>query len=137
MKKILIASFLFQILLVADEIDTYVEKIKQQRVSHIDKNEIKKLKSPLPKIVVVDKNISKADQNISAETETIPTFVLKAIMNDSAFINDRWVKKGDTIDNYKVVDIMEDAVYLSNGKKSKMIFFKKKNGKIILRKVSK
>jgi len=32
---------------------------------------------------------------------------------------------------------MEDAVYLSNGKKSKMIFFKKKNGKIILRKVSK
>ncbi len=135
MKKLAILAMSLTICIFADEIDELVKKIKQERVSHIDKKKIKALKSPIPKIIV-EKNTSK-EINSTIVQNIAPEFVLKAIMNNRAFINDKWVKKGDNIGNYKVVEILEDAVYLSNGKKNKMIFFNKKNGKIIFRKVSK
>jgi len=51
-------------------------------------------------------------------------------MNNSAFINGKWVKIGERIGSFELVDIMDDSVYLKDGNRTKLIFFKQNNGKI-------
>lgn len=118
----------------ADIIDDMVKKIKSNRESSIDKTQLTKITSPIPVIKIVDKNdskLSKKDKNKVVVTEVKEDdFSLKAIMNNMAFINDRWVKKGEKIGKYTLADIMDDSVYLKSDKKSKMIFFKKYDSKI-------
>ena len=134
MEKVVFSLFIAAVAILAkDDIDEIVNKIKSQRESKISKSELKKLSSPIPKIIIVeDKNSSKKDGNktkiIAKEQEEV--FNLSAIMNNSAFINGKWVREGEKIGSYKVVEIMDDAVVLKDNKRTKLIFFKKNSGKI-------
>ncbi len=115
----------------ADDIDDIVNKIKQDRVSNISKKELLSVKSPLVKLIKIKENKSKDDNsttnNIIVKKES---FDLEAIMNSSALINGKWYKRGDKIYSYKIEDIMDDSVYLKDGNKTKIIFFKPVNNKI-------
>ena len=113
----------------ADNIDDIVQKIKSSRESKINKKELVNINSPIPTVVVVDSNNSKSDSNNTIVSDS-ETFVLKAIMNNRAFINNKWVKVGEKIGAFTLVDIMDDSVYLKDKSRTKMIFFKTKNSKI-------
>ena len=115
--------------LCADEIDDMLSKINSTRESTMPKEELTSIPSPMPK-VVVEHNSSK-DGNVTTTTIVKEeTFDLTAIMNNSAFINKKWVKIGENVGSYKLVDIMDDSVYLKDGNRTKLIFFKKNNAKI-------
>ncbi len=124
MKKLIIyCSLIALVALNADNIDEIVSKINSQRHSTIPKNKLTTITSPMPKLVVVDNNETK-DGNKTVVKDKKDSFALTAIMNNSAFINGNWIKVGDKINGYKLVDIMKDSVYLKDGNKTKMIFFK-------------
>jgi len=125
---ILLVSCIF---LDADDIDDIVNKIKKDRVSNINKKELLSVKSPLVKLVKIDKNSTK-DSNKTESTIILrkESFNLDAIMNNSALINGKWYKKGEKIYSYVIEDIMDDSVYLKDGNKTKIIFFKPLNNKI-------
>jgi len=133
----MIKSLSFAVLLAfvtvqADEIDDMVSKITSNRESTIPKDKLLSIKSPMPVLVVVDNNSSdkNSDSNITYAKPKEESFDLTAIMNKSAHINNKWVKIGEKIGSYKLVDIMDDSVYLKDGNKTKLIFFKQNNNKI-------
>ena len=127
MKNIIIlilASFLF-----GDEIDDMVSKINAPRDSKIPKEELAAISSPMPKLII-ENNETNLTNNSTVKIDSTDNLVLKGIMNNSAFINGHWVKIGEKIGTFKLVDIMDDSVYLKDGNRSKLIFFKQKHGKI-------
>ena len=130
MKKIvsLILST-FVVVLFADEIDDMVAKINTKRDSKIPKEEFVSISSPMPKLII-ENNETNSSVGTTAKVVSSDDLVLKGIMNNSAFINGHWVKIGEKIGKFKLVDIMDDSVYLKDGNRSKLIFFKQKNGKI-------
>jgi len=115
--------------LCADEIDDMLSKINSTRESTIPKEELVSIPSPMPKVIVEHNNSKDGNATITKIVEE-ETFDLTAIMNDSAFINKKWVKIGENVGSYKLVDIMDDSVYLKDGNRTKLIFFKKNNAKI-------
>jgi len=115
--------------LYADEIDDMLSKINSTRESTMPKEEFVSIPSPMPK-VVIEHNSSKDGNVTITKIVEEETFDLTAIMNDSAFINKKWVKIGEKVGSYKLVDIMDDSVYLKDGNRTKLIFFKKNNAKI-------
>jgi len=129
MKKLLLVSTLL-VGLFADEIDNIINAINSKRESIIPKSVILNTKSPIPKIEVVD--VNKSDKNGSKVVVKSPVeeFKLLAIINNRANINNKWLKVGDTINGYRVVDIMSDSVYLQDGNKTKLVTFSKKSKKI-------
>jgi len=138
MKKLLHLITLVSIatLLYGDEIDEIVNKINSKRNSTIPKEQILSTPSPMPKVVVIkEKNVTRDKNGTIIIKENKEEFNLTGIINDKANINGQWVKIGDKIGSYTLVDIMDDAVYLKDGNRSKMVFFNKqkdKNIKIIL-----
>ena len=130
MKKILIVISVMILFISADDIDNIVQKIKSDRESKLNKKELTNINSPIPTVVVVDTNSSKNDGNKTVVKMENEDFVLKAIMNNMAFINNKWVKIGQKIGSFTLVDIMDDSVYLKDKNRTKMIFFKTKNSKI-------
>jgi len=115
----------------ADEIDDMISKITSNRESKIPKDKLISIKSPMPTLVVVENNSSKkGDSNATFAKPKEDSFDLTAIMNNSAYINNKWVKVGENVGSYKLVDIMDDSVYLKDGNKTKLIFFKQNNNKI-------
>jgi hypothetical protein len=131
----LIAILLFLTFINGDEIDELLKKIRLKRESSIDKSELVNTYSPLPKVKVesnrsMDSNES-GDEVMKKSVTIEPTeFKLKAILNNSVFLNDRWVKLGDKIEGYELVDIMEDSILLQDGNRTKIVLFNNKNPKI-------
>ena len=124
----IIFSFLF-----SDEIDTIISKINEKRDSQLPKNKISSVVSPMPKVIILDKNnSSESNKTIMVIKKDEDTFILSAIINNSALINNKWIKLGEKVNGYKLSDIMDDSVYLVDNNKSKLIFFKQKNAKIKL-----
>lgn len=89
----------------APQIEMMTEKIKLDRVG-AKEDLYKKIRSPYESIAKTQK------KNPNSETVKGKVFILSAIMNDKAFLNSRWVKKDDIIDEYKVVFIKENSVRL-------------------------
>ena len=114
-----------------DEIDKMVSKINSKREGTLSKKEISSITSPMPKLIVIDNNSSEDNKTVVKVKES--SFNLTAIVNNSAFINGKWYKVGDRVGTFKLVDIMDDSVYLKDGKRTKLIFFKQNNGKIKIR----
>ena len=56
--------------------------------------------------------------------KALPT-QLVAVLNDKAFINGKWYKKGDVLSEGKIVDVRADSVYLKKGHKIKILKLKK------------
>lgn len=45
--------------------------------------------------------------------------ILKAILNDKAFINESWYSVGDILGGFRIVKITKDTVYLAKGNEYK------------------
>ena len=130
-KLVTACSLLLLSTLNADSIDDMISKINSKREAKIPKNKLVSIQSPMPKLIVVDTNGT--DKNKTILKPKDETFDLTAIVNNSAYINGKWVKKGENIGSYKLMDIMDDSVYLKDGKKTKLIFFKQNSAKIKIR----
>ena len=124
MKRLVKLTLIFTItLLYSDDIDDIINKINSKRESKIPQAVIANSKSPIPEVKIIESNSSKESNNTVIVNSAKEVFELKAIINSRANINGKWVGIGDLINGYKVVDIMDDSVYLKDGNKSKMIFF--------------
>ena len=117
----------------ADEIDDLVKKIAQDRTSSINSDELINIKSPIARLVQKEntsKSKSKSDGNNTIIMTAEDSFNLTAIMNDSAYINKKWVKKGQKIGSYELYEIYDDMVVLKDGNRTKKVTFQSKNNKI-------
>ena len=129
MKRLTVLSILIAFIsLNADSIDDIVSKINSKRDTTIPKEKLVTITSPMPKLVVIENNSTDGNKTIIKSKEE--RFNLTAIMNSSAYINGKWVKVGERVGTYKLVDVMDDSVYLKDGNRTKLIFFKQNSGKI-------
>ncbi len=128
-KKHLVLLALLGVFLNAEDIDTILTKITTKRVSNIDSETILATPSPMPKLII-ENNKSIKDINTTLLKAKEENFKLIAIMNNSVNINGKWYKLGQKIGSYKLEDIMEDAVFLKNDQKEKMLIFDQNHSKI-------
>ncbi|GEM_PF-1657244 len=74
--------------------------------------------------------LAKAKESGSVSMEKIlpnPPLRVSAVLNDRAFVNGRWVKKGDKIGEFKVISISQKRVVLYSGKKRIIVPLKKRS----------
>jgi len=70
----------------------------------------------------------------SRKSITKPTILeVSAIMNNKAFFDGRWYQKGDKTAGGKVVKITENALYLKQGRKTKILRLKNKKSVFSIR----
>ena len=133
MKKILIltllfSSFLLSASLSSKEITTMISKIKEERVGIA----LTKLESTVNPFILL---VPKKEENLTKESVVTPIFtpvivepvyILEAVLNNSAFINKKWYKKGQKLDNYRVTYISKKSVTLKNSDGHKILSLKKK-----------
>ncbi len=130
-KRLLILWLLFGVMLYGEDIDTILTKLPTKRVSKIAEETILSTPSPMPQLVV-EQNNSQSDTNGTVLKMHEEKFKLIAIMNGSANINGQWYKIGEKVGSYRLEDIMEDAVFLKNDKKEKILIFDQNNSKITI-----
>ncbi len=117
-------------LIFGDEIDDIINKINSKRKSTISKDKILSTPSPMPKVVVLEGNVTKDENGTIIVKEPQDEFNLTGIINNMANINGEWIKVGEKVGSYTLVDIMDDSVYLKDGNKSKTLFFGNQDKKI-------
>ncbi len=134
MKKIFIFIILSFTLLLAgslssNEIINMVSKIKEER----DGISLVKLEGTAnPFILKKKKRIEeKKDENITIYTPVEIVYKLDAILNHAAFINKKWYRTGDTIDNYKVGYISKYSVRLEGKSGNRVLRLEKRKRKFI------
>ncbi|MBU1928101.1 hypothetical protein KKG77_03785 [bacterium] len=128
MKKILIVSFVALVSVLSSNelawVDKQIDSIKPPREG-ISSSAITSLSDPfifLKKPVETTTKGNTAASNsyvFKSGVKTAPTLRLTAIMNDSALINGKWYKVGDTLHGYKLLAINTKSVNLRS-KKTKL-----------------
>ena len=124
MKKIALLALFISINLNAElsieQIDNMVNKIQQKRIS---KRNIDYRNVPSPFILIKkDENDKKAV--VSSLTKEL-SLKLNAIINDTAFINGRWYKVGESVNDYNITKIDDRKVELKKGKNTMELFLPK------------
>ncbi len=129
MKKLIIFTLLLSLSCNAElsigQIDNMVLKIQKKRVSKMD-IDYKTVPSPF---IVIKKDKDSNTTIVKSPTHKI-SFDLSAIINNSAFINGRWYKVGDMMNDYNVTNISGSEVKLQKGKSVIELFLPNKPVKI-------
>ena len=138
MKKILLLITLGFTLLVSgslssDEILNMVSKIKEERVG-ISLAKLDGTANPF--IIKKKKKLEeKKEENLTVYTPPPPVveivYKLDAILNHAAFINKKWYRTGDTIDNYRVGYISRYSVTLESESGNRVLTLEKRKKKFI------
>lgn len=102
------------------QMESMVEKIKSKRVGSKIQKDID-FKSPFVLIQHNDNNVS----TIEEPEENKIVFVLSGIINNKAFINNKWVKNGGTVEGYRVQAIEENSATLMLDNRTVKVFLKK------------
>ena len=121
-KKIWLVSLLVMPLygdLSIGQMETMVEKIKAKRVG----TAIEKSKDFVSPFVMVQQDQGKAI--LEDPKSTVVVFVLGGIINNKAFINQKWVKMGDMIEGYTLTEIKDNSVTLTREERTIKVFLKK------------
>ncbi len=139
MKKILLfITFSFTLLLSgslsSDEILNMVSKIKEEREG-ISLAKLEGTSNPFI-IKKKKKKEEKKEENLTVYTPPIVEVVYRvdAILNHAAFINKKWYRTGDTLDNYKVGYISIDSVTLKSESGNRVLKLEKRKRLIKLHK---
>ena len=125
MKRVATFSLVLMISLNAEfsveQINNMVTKIQQKRVSkmNIDYRSV-----PSPFIVI--KKDEDSNKTVAMSPKKQMSFDLSAIINHSAFINGKWYKVGDSMNDYNITKIGDTEVKLENGKNTIELFLPKK-----------
>ena len=139
MKKILILiTFGFTLLisgsLSSDEILNMVSKIKEERVGI----SLAKLERTANPFIIRKKKKKKIEEKKEENLTTVYTpapveivYKLDAILNHAAFINKKWYRTGDTIDNYKVGYVSRHSVTLKGKSGNRVLKLEKRKKKFI------
>ena len=104
-----------------EQIDNMVKKIQQKRVSKME-IDYKVVPSPF---IIIKKDSDTNDTIVTTPTKKI-SFVLSAIINGSAYINGKWYKVGDVMNDYNVTKISDTEVKLQKGHSTIELFLPKK-----------
>ncbi len=99
-------------------IDDMVVKIQQPREG-VMAGELESISNPFIILSKKDDNSTKIVATIAKEEQ----FVLRGIVNDRVFINNRWYKAGDKISGYTLEYIGLRGIVLADDKHIKKIFF--------------
>ena len=125
MKRVIVISISLMVCLNAEfsmeQIDNMVLKIQQKRVSKMD-IDYKSVPSPF---IIIKKDEDTKKTVVSTPEKKI-SFNLSAIINDTAFINGKWYKKGDVIGGYNITEITDTKVKLENKKSTIELFLPQK-----------
>ena len=131
MKKILLLITLDFTLLISGslsstEILNMVSKIKEERVGI----SLGKLEgTPNPFIVKKKKKVEeKKEKNLTVYIPPVVEVVYKvdAILNHAAFINKKWYRRGDTLDNYKIGYVSRRSVTLKSDSGNRVLKLEKR-----------
>jgi len=136
MKKILLFitfgfTFLISGSLSSTEILNMVSKIKEERVG-ISLSKLEGTANPF--IIKKKKKVAeKKEDNLTVYTPPPIEIVYKldAILNHAAFINKKWYRKGDSIDDYNVAYISKYSVTLTNESGKRVLKLEKRKKKFI------
>lgn len=137
MKKILIILGLMTSFIYADlslaEIQKMVTKIHEKRAG-VNLETLEETKEPFVRLEEDENNVStfvipEKDKEIEAEDVRL---ILHAIVNGKAYLNDEWVKIGNSILGYTLKHIGKRGVVLRNGNRIKKLFLKKQQESFIL-----
>ena len=108
--------------LTVSKIEKMVEQIQLKRVSKID---IDFAKTPSPFVMVAPETNTSAAKIVTPEEEI--KLKLGGIVNDAAFINDKWVRVGEEVEECVVENITENMVILRKGERYIRLFLNKKS----------
>jgi hypothetical protein len=101
------------------QMETMVEKIKAKRAAaQIEKDP--HFTSPFVMIQQDDNRSVIEDPKSNAVA-----FTLGALINNKAFLNERWVKVGDKIEGYELTEIKDNSVTLVQEERTIQVFLKK------------
>ena len=134
MKKILILTTLSFSLLISGslsstEILNMVSKIKEEREG-ISLSKLEGTANPF--IVKQKKKIEeKKEENLTVYAPIEIVYKVDAILNKAAFINKKWYRTGDTIDNYKVGYVSRYSVTLESASGNRVLKLEKRKKKFI------
>ncbi len=124
------SSYLNSSSLSHDEIRIMVKKIKEERPGiNVEKLE----ETPNPFAIYKKPEVKKIIEEVKEEVpedETVHT--LSAILNHAAFIDGKWYKLGDKLDEYSIFLIQKDSVILKRGSEKKTLSIPKRKKKFIL-----
>jgi len=105
-----------------------IDKLKAQEKSHpFKKIEVKY--DPFFTGVKIMKKIKKTVVKKSIQKRSTHMLKLIAVLNDKAFIDNKWYGKGDAVEGYRVIKIDSDKVAIKKGKK--MVILHLNNKKIL------
>ncbi len=134
MKKILILitvsfSLLISGTLSSTEILNMVSKIKEER----EGISLAKLEGTSNPFVLKEKKKieEKKEENLTVYTPVEVVYELDAILNHAAFINKRWYRTGDTLDEYKVGYISKYSVTLESSSGNRVLKLERRKKKFI------
>jgi len=105
-----------------EQINRMVEKIQQKRETKMD---IDYKSIPTPFIIIKKSENKKGETIISTPTKPLKLHI-SAIINDSVNINGKWYSLGDSINEYKIIEIKDRFVKLKKEKNIVELFFPKK-----------
>jgi len=150
MKNTFIPLFLSSTLILANNlnlswVDQQVEAIKPPRDGE-SVSSISKIKDPFiftKKTTISTSNTTINTSKTEESTKNINdkvsqkdivlssgSFILGAIINESALINNKWYKVGETVNGYKILKINQKTVSLKNASGSKVLTTKTENTKL-------
>ena len=138
MKKILLFitctfSLLVSGSLSSTEIINMVAKIKEERIG-ISLAKLDATANPFPIQKKKKKQIEeKKEENLTVYTPAPVEVVYKldAILNHAGFINKKWYRKGDTLDNYKVGYVSKESVTLRSKSGNRVLKLERRKKKFI------
>ena len=134
MKKILVFITLGFTLLLSgslssNEILNMVSKIKEEREG-ISLSKLEGTANPF--LIKQKKKIEeKKEENLTVYAPIEIVYKVDAILNKAAFINKKWYRTGDTLDNYKVGYISKDSVTLKSDSGKRVLKLEKREKKFI------
>ena len=104
-----------------------VDKIKEKRIS-ISKDDNVTFVSPF---VLLQKDEGTSIITIKASKFDDISFTFGGVVNGSAFVNRRWIKLGDDISGYKLLEIRPNSVIMERDEEHSVEVFSKKSKQIL------
>ncbi len=101
------------------QMETMVEKIKAKRIG----TSLEKSTEFVSPFVMIQKEKGQEIMEDPKSTEMV--FTLGAIINKKAFVNQKWLEIGDTIEGYRLTEINDDSVTLVQEDRTIQVFLRK------------
>ena len=104
-----------------DQMQMMVKKIKAKRIGSMESN-ASKVVSPF---IVIRKDENKTEVIAKEPKSELVQFALGAIVNDKAFVNNKWLSVGDMIDGYELSEIEGNGITMTQDSRTIKVFLKK------------